>query len=71
MSPNSYNAAASRHLETTVHTSLPPCVQGPLRAYMKVCLSAITWEYSIGPPASKLCVAVKWWGEESPGTVFR
>ncbi|CAI8045648.1 C2 domain-containing protein 3 [Geodia barretti] len=60
-----------RQLEATVHTSLPPRVQGPLRAYVRVCLPAIHWEYSVGPPASKLCVGMRWWGEESSGTVFR
>ena len=65
------NAATGRQLEASVHTSLPPLVQGALRAYVRVCVSAIVWEYSIGPPASKLCVALKWWGERSPGTVFR
>ena len=63
--------AAGRQLEAAVHTSLPPRVQGMLRAYVKVCVSAITWEYSIAPPASKLCVGLKWWGEDSPGTIFR
>ena len=60
-----------RQLEATVHTSLPPRVQGSLRAYVRVCVSAISWEYSVSPPASKLCVGLRWWGEESPGTVFR
>ena len=29
------------------------------------------WEYSVGPPTPKLCVQLKWWGEKSPGTLFR
>ncbi len=61
-----------RQLEAPVHTTLPPRVTGPLQGHVRVSIErGIQWEYSIGPPAPKLCVRLKWWGEESPGTIFR
>lgn len=61
-----------RQLETTVHTSLPPLVKGYLRGHLVVSLEGgVVWEYSVGPPTPKLCVQLKWWGERSPGTIFR
>lgn len=57
--------------EVEVHTSLPPCVQGEPRGCLKVSVQAVRWEYSIGPPAPKLCLRLKWWGEQSRGTIFR
>lgn len=63
---------AGKQLEAQVHTSLPPLVKGALRGHVRVSLEGgIVWEYSIGPPAPKLCVRLKWWGEKSQGTFFR
>jgi len=58
-------------LEAQVHTSLPPLVKGVLRGYLRVCVEGVAWDYSIGPPAPKLSARLKWWGEQSTGTLFR
>lgn len=61
----------TKQLEAQVHTSLPPLVRGVLRGHLRVYVERIIWEYSLGPPTAKLCVRLKWWGETTPGTVFR
>lgn len=69
---NAHQSVAPRQVEANVHTSLPPLVKGSLRGHLVVSLEGgIVWEYSVGPPAPKLCVQLKWWGESSPGTRFR
>ena len=52
-------------------TSLPPCVDGPLRSLLKFEVPSVLL-YS-NHPREKLAVRVKWWGESesSHGTLFR
>jgi len=52
-----------------VHTSLPPKVDGQLRCYLKLKVSHIAWLIPNSPDITH--VRVYWWGEDSPGTLFR
>jgi hypothetical protein len=59
-------------MKARVHSSLPPLVEGRLRGYVSVCLKgAVEWKCSVRPPAPKLSVRLKWWGERTEGTLFR
>lgn len=69
--PKAVKFKEGRQLEAEVHTSLPPLVRGVLIGHVRVFLEKILWEYSIGPPAPKLCAKLKWWGEQTVGTLFR
>lgn len=53
----------------TVHTSLPPKVDGQLRCYLKLKVSHIAWLIPNSPNITH--VRVHWWGEDGPGTLFR
>lgn len=54
-----------------VHTSLPPFVPGEVRGTIHVRFPVMKWDCATPPPAPRLNVHLKWWGEETEGCVFR
>ena len=53
-------------------TSLPPLVEGRTRGHVSVCVKGpVEWECNVGPPAPKLSIRLKWWGEKGSGMLFR
>ena len=61
-----------QELEAAVHTSLPPQVDGALKGHVCVRMKGpVQWECSVRPPAPRLSVKLKWWGEKTSGTLFR
>ena len=63
IAPITYGARAN--------TSLPPSVEGPITGYLNVQLLQIKWDFNIPPPAPRLHVRLKWWGEAGAGTIFK
>ena len=54
-----------------VHTGLPPMVLGTVRGYLSITFHSLLWDCATPPPAPRLCVLMKWWGEKTNGSVFR
>ncbi|XP_071847987.1 C2 domain-containing protein 3-like isoform X2 [Apostichopus japonicus] len=50
-------------------TSLPPSVDGQLRCFLRVTASKISW-LTTRPP-DVFFIRLKWWGEQSNGSIFR
>jgi len=63
--------AASVTYGARANTSLPPSVDGPITGYCNVQLLQIKWDFNIPPPAPRLHVRLKWWGEAGAGTIFK
>jgi len=57
--------------EAKTNTSLPPSVEGPITGRLRVQLLQIRWDFNIPPPAPRLHVRLKWWGEAGAGTIFK
>ena len=56
--------------DVSVHTGLPPQVEGSLRSYLILKVSKVTW-FAPRPTNDGLTVVlVKWWGEEGQGSSF-
>ncbi|KAJ8027861.1 C2 domain-containing protein 3 [Holothuria leucospilota] len=50
-------------------TSLPPSVDGQLRCFLRVTASKISWV--LAKPPEVFWLRLKWWGEQSSGSLFR
>nr|XP_054754599.1 C2 domain-containing protein 3-like [Lytechinus pictus] len=50
-------------------TSLPPAVEGPLRCFLRVAITKVTWTTPKLPDSTH--VRLRWWGETASGTTFR
>ncbi|XP_028855569.1 C2 domain-containing protein 3 isoform X2 [Denticeps clupeoides] len=50
-------------------TSLPPLVEGQLRCFLRVTVSRVVW--TVARPPQTTLVRLRWWGESTPGTLFR
>lgn len=53
-----------------VHTSLPPSLEGQLRALLRVEVSQLVWFRKTSAP-SGLLVTLRWWGESTSCATFR
>ena len=56
--------------DVSVHTGLPPQVEGSLRSYLILKVTKVTW-FAPRPQNDGLTVVlVKWWGEDGQGSSF-
>ena len=59
-------------VKAVVHTSLPPLVEGTEKGCVSVCVKGpVQWKCRVRPPAPRLSIRLKWWGEKTQGTLFR
>ena len=68
-----YIISVNRKSQNTVvvHVGLPPEVPGDVRGQLEVTFPSLLWDCSTPPPAPRLSVLLKWWGEKSQGSIFR